>query len=103
MGLPQFQPPPGHMRSYNKPTASDKREALLRGLHSAGTSERACMANAVGSTQLLVRGVHPHPRKESSCMFTALEERMAESMRLHNALSRGKSSQSHFSPAWIDF
>jgi hypothetical protein len=61
------------------------------------------MANAVGSTQLLVRGVHPHPRKESSCMFTALEERIAENMRLHNVLSRGKSPQSHFSPAWIDF
>src|SRR5260370_4500127 len=98
-GLPQFHPPPGHIRSYSSTAASSLRVEAFFGNCWAGASRKAIRANAVGSTQLAVLGVHPHPRYVVFCETIRDFGRRLSKNRLSVLLSRRKSSHSHFRPA----
>src|ERR1700733_10861448 len=99
IGFPQFQPPPGHMRSYSIRRARSRRCAAPSGKISTGADASKISANEVGSTQLLVCGVHPQPRYESFCSLIFRWENKRARQRRHVALSRGQSLQIHFPPA----
>src|SRR5580692_6355269 len=99
IGFPQFQPPPGHMRSYSIHRASSRRRAAPLGKRSPGVDASKISASDVGSTQLLVCGVHPQPRQESFCSVIFRWENKRARQRRHVALSRGQSLQIHLTPA----
>src|SRR5271168_586808 len=99
MGFPQFQPPPGHIRSYSIRWASSRLRAAPFGKISTGADASKIRANDVGSTQLLVCEVHPQPRYESLCSVIFRWENQRARQRRHVELSRGQSLQIHVTPA----
>src|SRR5580704_17900396 len=99
IGFPQFQPPPGHMRSYSIHRASSRRRAAPLGKSFTGVDASKIRASEVGSTQLLVCGVQPQPRYESFCSVIFRWENKRARQRRHVALSCGQSLQIHFTPA----
>ena len=98
-GLPEFQPPPGHIRSYSRASASSRRRSASEGRWSGGASFRLISANEVGSTQLLVPGVQPQPRSAMLIGCRSLCEESLARKRRQGVESCGQSWHSHWRPA----
>jgi hypothetical protein len=62
MGLPEFQPPEPHMRSYSMVSPMRSRLSAAEGIICAGIIRKKIMACDVGSTQLAVPTVQLQPK-----------------------------------------
>src|SRR5580704_3117804 len=98
MGLPQFHPPPGHIRSKSMASANFRRLEACDGTRSCGAARRTRSAKAVGSTQLAVPAVQLQPQRASFWLETFLLEVKPRRKRNHVPASPGFSAASQFSP-----